>query len=1253
VRIVIDMQGAQTESRFRGIGRYTMSFAKSICRNRGEHEVILAVSGLFPETIGSIRAEFNDLLPQENIRVWYAPGPVLEAQPGNQSRRKVAEVIREAFITSFEPDIVHISSLFEGYGDDAVTSIGLFAHHVPVSVSLYDLIPLLNPDHYLKPNPSYADYYYGKVQHLKRASLLLAISDCSRQEVLDNIGFDSEKVVNISTAVDDFFRQVDVRAVDVSKLNEKFKLDRPFVLYTGGSDNRKNLRRLIEAYAALPYSLRLEHQLLFAGKMSDENIHELIANASKCGLDRDELVFTGYVSDEELVQLFNLCKLFVFPSWHEGFGLPALEAMACGAPVISASNSSLQEVIGLHEAMFDPFDVQAISAKMVEGLTDTDFRARLCANGVKQASKFSWDLTGKKAFSAWQKFLDSGAGKFQAVVPLKKKPKLAFVSPLPPERTGIADYSAELLPVLSVFYDIEVIVAQSKVDDVWISQHVGIRNVEWFRAHAAEFDRVLYHIGNSPYHRHMLPLMEEIPGTVVLHDFYMSGLLSWLELNGGGADVWALSLYESHGYHSVQQCYKDPEETKRIYPANWKILRNANGVIVHSDYSRQLACQFYGSKVSIDWQVLPLLRKPVTKVNKKSARRQLDIGPEDFVVCSFGFLDYSKNNHRLLNAWLKSALAGDKCCKLIFVGENHGGDYGISIQQIIRESSSESSVHITGFADPETFKNYLAAADLAVQLRTNSRGETSAAVLDCMNHGLPVIVNANGSMGELDPKAVWMLPDEFGDGELIGALEILWRDPRKRHTLGSHARQIIQDIHSPKECARLYAEAIEFFYRQNKKAIKPLVRNLVKQGAATFSHSEQLCLATDIAKTLPLQSAAKRLFLDVTATSRHDLKTGIERVARALIVALLNSPPDGYRIEPVYLTKEGGAWHHRYARSYTFGLMGCVSLAWKDEPIDIENGDVILGLDISGDALIQAERSGLIENYRNLGVSVYYMVYDLLPIRMPQVFPDGADDAHSLWLRAVSAGDGAVCISKTVAEDLARWQQEAGIKQRKQKRFRITWSHLGADVANSSPSTGLPENAKVVLELLSVRPSFLMVGTIEPRKGYLEAIEAFTRLWDEGCDINLIIVGKEGWIGLPDNMRRDIPKTVNYLRNHRELNTHLFWLDGISDEYLEKVYANSTCLIAASYDEGFGLPLIEAAQHNLPVIARDISVFREVAGANAFYFDGKSSAGFAESINTWIDLYRKGLHPKTDSMSWLSWSESAGELLRVLELQGN
>jgi glycosyltransferase involved in cell wall biosynthesis len=128
-----------------------------------------------------------------------------------------------------------------------------------------------------------------------------------------------------------------------------------------------------------------------------------------------------------------------------------------------------------------------------------------------------------------------------------------------------------------------------------------------------------------------------------------------------------------------------------------------------------------------------------------------------------------------------------------------------------------------------------------------------------------------------------------------------------------------------------------------------------------------------------------------------------------------------------------------------------------------------------------------------------------------------------------------------------------------------------------------------------------------------------------------------------------VERLSDQLRAHSELNRRLFWLDGVSDEYLDKVYAASTCLIAASEGEGFGLPLIEAAQREIPIIARDIPVFREVGGDCVFYFsNGKSPKALAEAIKEWLRLYTAGKHPKSDGLPYLTWTESAGKLLDII-----
>ncbi len=403
MRIVIDMQGAQTASRFRGIGRYTMAIAQAIARNRGTHEVILVLNGLFDQSIEPLRRAFTDLLPAQNILVWQAPGPVNVSDPANLWREEVAEQLREAFLASLQPDVVYLSSLFEGFVDDAITSVHRFDSQALVCTTVYDFIPLLNPEQYLAPNPIYARYYEKKISEMKKADLFLAISQSSRREAIEYLGIKPESVVSIAAACDESFASISVEETTRQALLGKWGITRPFILYTGGADHRKNLSRLIQSFTALPHEIRTTHQLVFAGKLSSVEIAHLENTAATHGLPLADLRLTGFVTDDELVAAYNLCRLFIFPSWHEGFGLPPLEAMSCGAAVITSNTSSLPEVMGMEAALFDPFSVEAITAKMQQALTDEVFRGQLVANGRRQARKFSWDASARIAIKTFER----------------------------------------------------------------------------------------------------------------------------------------------------------------------------------------------------------------------------------------------------------------------------------------------------------------------------------------------------------------------------------------------------------------------------------------------------------------------------------------------------------------------------------------------------------------------------------------------------------------------------------------------------------------------------------------------------------------------------------------------------------------------------------------------------------------------------------------------------------------------------------
>jgi glycosyltransferase involved in cell wall biosynthesis len=833
---------------------------------------------------------------------------------------------------------------------------------------------------------------------------------------------------------------------------------------------------------------------------------------------------------------------------------------------------------------------------------------------------------------------------------LGKRRRLAYVSPLPPLHSGISDYSADLIPELAKYYDIEVIVDQASVSDPWIIKNHQIRNIEWFRTQKDYYDRIIYHFGNSSYHHHMFDLLTASPGVVVLHDFYLGDVANFIDAHNISRFFYSKSLYKSHGYMALLDRYSEDNLSDVInrYPCNLELLMAAQGVIVHSQYSRQLADYWYGHNFSENWTVIPLLRKQTDCTNRDQIRHSLGFKSDDFLICSFGLLGPGKLNHLLLSAWLQSELVHSNNCYLVFVGENHSGEYGVQLEKSIQNSFCAKRIRITGWADESIFHSYLVAADVAVQLRSQSRGETSAAVFDCMSQALPTVVNAHGSFVELPSEAVWMLPDEFEINELTRAMETLWHDVQLRLAIGAKARRHVLDHHNPATCARQYEQAIEQAHARSESSVSGLIRQIASLAPSSPASCDLEKLAGDIATSLPDRKIPRQVLVDVSATCRNDLKTGIQRVVRALVWELIHTPPPGYRIEPVYLTDEGGSWHYRYARTWTSRLLEIPPGWLADESVEAFADDVLLVADFTSRFAVEAEQSGLFFRMKEAGVSIHFIVYDLLPILTPEFFPPG-QFGFTDWIRTVSRiSDGALCISRSVAEDLRIW-----ISNHPQGRVRtmdVDWFHLGADIDRSAPTSGLPKNARRQLSVINSSPSFLMVGTIEPRKGYLQVIEAFTKLWLDGAQINLVIVGKEGWLGLPDSQRRTIPAIIERLKSHPESGRRLLWMDGASDEFLLSLYDSCTCLIAASEGEGFGLPLIEAAQHKIPIIARNISVFKEVAGEHAFYFEGLAPENLSDAIRKWLELNSRGAAPSSRDMPWLSWKQSAHQVQMKLGL---
>ena len=404
--------------------------------------------------------------------------------------------------------------------------------------------------------------------------------------------------------------------------------------------------------------------------------------------------------------------------------------------------------------------------------------------------------------------------------------------------------------------------------------------------------------------------------------------------------------------------------------------------------------------------------------------------------------------------------------------------------------------------------------------------------------------------------------------------------------------------------------------------------------SATNADPTRVC--NSIINTFEIRDRKKRVYLDISQLIKQDHKTGIQRVVRSLLTNIKNLLPNDWEAVPTY--SKGTAEGYFVASTTSTSTLSEIpeDLA-SNSPAVFKPGDILLILDLDHLAAIRQKK--LLQSIRARGIYVFFIVYDILPIKFPHFFEnsDYLESVHKEWLKIISDSDGFFAISKSVYQETKRWLQSN--LQIRHPSYTYGYFRLGADIKSSAPTLGGSKEEKKTIELVKAGTSFVQVSTIEPRKAPAEILDAFEQLWEMGYDINLVYVGKEGWL---------VDKFIKRLRNHKELGRHLFWLCGISDQMLEDVYEGSTCCIMASYGEGFGLPIVEAANHGLPIIARDIPVFREIGGENVHFFDTTKGTDLASSIIEWLNLYENGEHPKSEYLQINTWQMSANELIKKL-----
>jgi len=265
-------------------------------------------------------------------------------------------------------------------------------------VTIFDLAPIQFKEFFTKEAARYFTNYFKSI--IPKADVVIAISNSTKNAVLEYFNIPEDRIQVTPLAANDNYKQISDSNI-IRKAKVRYGINRNYILFVGTLEPRKNLRNLIKAYSILPDYLKRNYALVLCGKRG-WYYEEIFRTVRELNLEGN-VIFTEYVPDKDIPLLMNGAKVFVYPSFYEGFGLPPLEAMACGTPVISSNVSSIPEVVGDAGILVNPKDVEELSDAIQRVLSNDQLRAQLSEKGLKHAGKFSWRQTAEKTVEVYNK----------------------------------------------------------------------------------------------------------------------------------------------------------------------------------------------------------------------------------------------------------------------------------------------------------------------------------------------------------------------------------------------------------------------------------------------------------------------------------------------------------------------------------------------------------------------------------------------------------------------------------------------------------------------------------------------------------------------------------------------------------------------------------------------------------------------------------------------------------------------------------
>ena len=658
--VILDVQGIQSRSHGeRGIARYLAELATVLASSpdrpvsRFAVNPDLPVPGAIHPLTSRAPVVYSNALKPISERVYHIGSPIELTVPISRLLPREAEQLRTV-------------------------------------ATLYDLIPLRFEEIYLS-DPATRRAYQTRLSLVRRADRTLAISEQTAADAVEYLGIDERRVVVAGTGVADRYRPPANRSDALAAAQQAFPwLERGFLLFTGGIEPRKNIDRLLIAYSSLPETLRKKRQLVIVCNVQPSEQVVLDAKLERMRI-RDRVVFAGYIPDEHLILLYQSTDLFVFPSLFEGFGLPVGEALACGAPVIASGTSSLLELVDDPEARFDPRSPRAIREALEYFLNTPEARARIASKGLNE--RYRWEAVAERTAEAYEQVVARQVRKRTT------SRRIAFVTPMPPQVSGVADESFRLIGALSRHRTVDVFVDGPRSGvPAEAPPGVEVRPVEAFEGAdrlAGGYDRVIYALGNSEYHAGALALLRRRPGVVIAHDVRLTGLYGWASQYDPRAVPSGFSDALHGMYAGRLPAHLEHATSVDFWTAHrYGIFMAGDAVcwsehfLVHSFHAAQLARldtqPEHAEKVGV---------LPYGVISPYEFDRSIQRDPH--LVSTFGFVSPTKQTEKLVAAW-PFVLRAEPKARLAIVGSDAGSGENARLRQLAESLNADFAIHQTG-----------------------------------------------------------------------------------------------------------------------------------------------------------------------------------------------------------------------------------------------------------------------------------------------------------------------------------------------------------------------------------------------------------------------------------------------------------------------------------------------------------------------------------------------------------------------------